>query len=186
MKLTHTLIACLALALVSGCANTRGTVEERRQAVQEMKQTVLENLYEDKPDVRRQIADAPGYGVFSNANVKLILASVGGGYGVVTNNATGEETYMRMGEVGVGFGAGVRDFRVVMVFHSEQALDRFLEYGLTLGAQADAAAKASDSGGAVSMEGAVENMTFYQITESGLALQAMVKGARFWHDDELN
>ena len=29
-------------------------------------------------------------------------------------------------------------------------------------------------------------MTIYQLTESGLALQATIKGTRFWKDDALN
>ena len=39
-----------------------------------------------------------GYAVFDNANVNVILASFGGGYGVVKNNLTGKSTYMNMGE----------------------------------------------------------------------------------------
>ena len=55
--------------------------------------------------------------MFSNASVSVILASFGGGYGIVRNNTTGADYYMRMGEVGVGIGAGVKDFRAVFVFH---------------------------------------------------------------------
>jgi lipid-binding SYLF domain-containing protein len=173
------------LVVLAGCAAT-GTVEERRQGVQEMKNEVLVNLYEMKPDVRNQINEASGYAVFSNANVNIILASFGTGYGVLTNNQTMQDTYMRMGEVGLGIGAGVKDFRVVMVFHTNDALDRFNEYGLAFGAQADAAAVASDQGGAVGGEVTVDNVTVYQMTETGLALQATIKGTRFWEDEALN
>jgi lipid-binding SYLF domain-containing protein len=173
------------LAALAGCAAT-GTVEERRQEVQEMKNTVLTELYEMKPDVRGQINEASGYAVFSNANVNLILASFGTGFGVLTNNQTNLDTYMRMGEVGIGIGAGVKDFRVVMVFHTNDALERFNEFGLAFGAQADAAAVASDQGGAVGGEVTVDNVTVYQITETGLALQATIKGTRFWADEVLN
>ena len=171
------------LVVLAGCAAT-GTVEERRQGVQEMKNEVLVNLYEMKPDVRNQINEASGYAVFSNANVNIILASFGTGYGVLTNNQTMQDTYMRMGEVGLGIGAGVKDFRVVMVFHTNDALDRFNEYGLAFGAQA--AAVASDQGGAVGGEVTVDNVTVYQMTETGLALQATIKGTRFWEDEALN
>jgi hypothetical protein len=31
-----------------------------------------------------------------------------------------------------------------------------------------------------------DNITIYQLTESGLALQATVKGTKYWKDDALN
>jgi len=55
-----------------------------------------------------------------------------------------------------------------------------------LGVNADAAAKASEKGAAVGGEATFDNITVYQLTESGLALQATVKGTKFWQDSELN
>lgn len=180
------IIASVILFTLIGCANTTGSLDDRRSAVQEMKRDVMSELFELKPDVRSQINTAAGYAVFSNANVNLILASFGAGYGILTDNASGEDTYMKMGEIGVGLGAGVKDFRVVMVFHTPDALARFNEYGLAFGAQADAAAVASEQGGAVGGEVTVDNVTVYQMTETGLALQATIKGTKFWEDEELN
>lgn len=175
----------LALALTA-CLVNAATPDERRAAVQDMRGKTLTELYEKKPDVRQQIIDSTGYAVFSNANVNLILASFGGGYGVVHDNRSGTDTYLKMGEVGLGFGAGVKDFRIVMVFHNEEVLKRFMEYGVAVGAQADAAAKASEKGGAVGGELQLDNITVYQLTETGLALQATIKGTKYWPDDELN
>jgi hypothetical protein len=55
-----------------------------------------------------------------------------------------------------------------------------------LAADGGAAAKASDKGAAVGGEILVANVTIYQLTESGLALQATVKGSKYWKDDALN
>jgi uncharacterized caspase-like protein len=81
------LITCVLLLLfLASCTAadmTRGTLGERRQAIQDMRQEVLTQLYSVKPDTRAQIASASGYAVFSNANVNLILARFGGGIGVV-------------------------------------------------------------------------------------------------------
>ncbi len=185
-----TAIAALAISvLLASCASSgmlSSEPEERRVAVLEMREEVLQELYDLKPDTRVQIGSAPGYAVFSNANINLILASFGGGVGVVRDNETGTDTFMRMGEVGFGIGAGVRDFRAVFVFHTEGALERFIDVGIGFGGQADAAAKAGDLGGAVGGEASVDNVTVYQITQSGLALQATVKGTRYWKDGDLN
>lgn len=182
------LAICIGLILViGGCATTGGTTPtERRQAIQSMKNQVLTELYQAKPDVKSQIASAPGYAVFSNANVNLVLASFGGGFGVARNNKTGTDTYMKMGEVGVGLGLGVKDFRVVFVFHTDKSLNNFIENGWAVGAQADAAAKASDKGAAVGGEITADNITIYQLTETGLALQATIKGTKYWKDETLN
>jgi lipid-binding SYLF domain-containing protein len=178
------LLACAAL--IGGCATTGTTPDERRQAMQDMRQTVLTDLYRLRPDARSQIRDATGYAVLSNANINVVLASFGGGFGIVRDNATGKDTYMRMGEVGVGFGMGVKDFRAVFVFHDRATLDRFIDVGWEFGAHADAAARAGEMGGAVGGEILVNNITIYQITEAGLALQATVKGTRYWRDRALN
>ena len=50
----------------------------------------------------------------------------------------------------------------------------------------DAAAKASDKGAAVGGEAVLGGITIYQLTKSGLALQATVKGTKYWKDDDLN
>jgi lipid-binding SYLF domain-containing protein len=147
---------------------------------------VLNDLYKVKPDVKAQINSAEGYAVFSNANINLVFASIGGGHGVVRDNKSGTNTFMKMGEAGVGLGIGAKDFRVIFVFHSRDALDQFVDTGWAFGVHADAAAKASEKGGAVGGEATFDNITVYQLTESGLALQATVKGTKFWQDSELN
>lgn len=186
MNIQTKLGSLFLVLLLTACTSNQGTVEDRRLAVQDMKTEVLNTLYSNKPDVRMQLPDAAGYAVFSNANVNLIFASVGGGYGLLRDNRSGQDIYMKMGELGLGFGAGVKDFRIVMVFHTAEALDRFLENGIAFGAQADAAAVADEQGVAFGGEVTVDNITIYQMTQSGLALQATIKGTRFWEDDELN
>ena len=40
--------------------------------------------------------------------------------------------------------------------------------------------------GAVGGEAVIDNITIYQLTKTGLALQVTVKGTKYWKDDELN
>jgi lipid-binding SYLF domain-containing protein len=187
-KRAFALLTVIAYTLIaSGCATMSGaTPAEKRQSIVKMKDEVLTELFKIKPDVRSQIAKAPGYAVFSNVNVNIIFASFGGGYGLAKQNTTGKYTYMKMGEVGIGLGVGVKDFRIVMIFHSRTALDDFIENGWVFGGQADATAKASEQGGAVGTEAVINDATIYQLTQSGLALQATIKGTKYWKDLELN
>lgn len=175
--LLFTLSACSAPGVNSG---------DRRENINNMRQQVLSDLYELKPAVKSYVNSAPGYAVFSNFNVNVILASVGSGYGMVVNNNSGSKTYMKMAEVGVGFGMGVKDFRVVFVFDNRAVMARFIDIGLSVGVQADAAAKADDKGAAIAQEAVLDGIKVYQLTENGLALQATIKGTKFWRDNELN
>lgn len=174
------------MVLVVGCAARGSSGDEKRQTILDMRGEVLADLYATKPSVKDQISSAPGYGVFSNANVYVIFASFAGGYGVVEEKSGGKKTYMKMGEFGIGLGVGVKNYRLVMVFHTQEALDYFVDHGWSFGAQGDAAAKAGDIGGAVGGELLVANVSIYQLTESGLALQATIKGTKFWRDSSLN
>jgi len=181
------LLSLLILSILSGCATSGSkSPSEKRAKVLEMRQEVLADFFEEKPAVRNLVATEPGYAVFSNANINLLIASFGAGYGVVHNNQTRQDTFMNMSEVGLGFGAGVKDFRILLVFHSDEALNYFINKGWTLGAQADATAKASDKGGDVNAETIINNVSVYQLTKAGLAVQATVKGTKFWKNKELN
>ncbi len=183
-----TTVFCIVFALtLSGCITTSNkSADEKRQTILTMKNETLSDLYKVKPSVKSQIEHASGYAVFSNANIHLIFAGVGAGYGVAKDNQTGKYTYMNMGEVGLGFGAGIKDFRIIFVFHTAESLNRFTKQGWAFGAQADAAAKTNDKGAAVGGEAIIDNVTLYQLTESGLALQATVKGTKYWKDAKLN
>ncbi len=187
LKLFSAVFFSMLIALfLPGCATTGGSsVQEKRQAVLAMKNDVLADLYKLYPQAKNEIASAPGYAVFSNANVNVIFASFGGGYGVVQEKS-GKQTYMKMGELGVGLGLGVKDFRAVFIFKNRSTLEYFINSGWEFGGHADAAAKASEQGAAIGGEALIDHIAIYQITKSGLVLQATVKGTKYWRDDELN
>ncbi len=179
-----TLIACF---LLFGACASGSTVEQQKDSLQKMRGETLTQLYKLEPYSRNRIQKAAGYGVFSNVGVNVILLSAGGGWGIVHDNQTGKDTYMRMASAGVGIGLGVRDFRGVFVFDGRGTLNWFVTHGWDASGQADAAAKASEKGGA--WAGAVDvapGIHLYQITENGLALQATIQGTKYWKDDELN
>jgi lipid-binding SYLF domain-containing protein len=183
-------VALIALGFLGGgCVTTpKGeTPLEKRGEVQKMRADTLVELYKVHPPAKERIRKAKGYAVFSNVGVNLILLSAAGGWGVAHDNKTGQDIYMKMVSGGVGLGLGVKDFRGVFVFSTQDAFKSFTESGWEAGAQADAAAKSGNKGGAAA--GAVTvapGMDLYQITEQGLALQATIQGTKYYRDDELN
>ena len=179
------LMACI-INLAACASMGTGTTADKQQAILKMKDDVLTQLFKEKPYTRAQVESSEGYAVFSNANLNLLFVAAGTGYGMVKNMSTGKITYMNMAEGGVGLGLGAKDYRIVMVFHTKAAMNQFIETGWTFGGNADAAAKASDKGASIEGEAYYGDVTVHTFTESGLAIQATVKGTKFWKDTKLN
>lgn len=193
MKNIVLILAGLLLTLSAcGCAQKVNmdpkTPEEWRRYINFRRDETLGALYKTAPRARDEIRRAKGYGVFTNFNVNLILASMTGGRGVIHENGLfGKDTYMCMGQAGLGFGLGVKDFRAIFIFDDIAVMKKFLNSGWQFGAEADAAAKGGGSGGAMSgAVGVAPGLRIYQLTENGLALQATVHGTKYWRDDYVN
>jgi len=182
-------VAVVAVALLTsgGCSTPKGeTIADQRTSVLQMRQEALNRLYAEKPGLREHVAAAPGYAVFSNYGLKILVAGGGNGYGVLHDNATGQDTFMRMAEINVGLGIGAKDFRAVFVFNKPEVMQTFLSRGWEFGADAEAGAKLRNDGAEVGASRSVQDMEIYLITKTGIALQATVGGTRYWKDDKLN
>jgi lipid-binding SYLF domain-containing protein len=181
------LFASIALA---ACGPKGDTTAEKRKVIRDMRSETLAKLYELRPDVRAKLQRAAGYGVFSNIETKIMFVGGGSGYGVVVDNASGRETFMRMAKLQGGVGMGIQDFRAVFVFNDRDTMRKFVEEGWQFGGGADASLKAGEKGAAMSGEVAadtnVKPMEIYQFTESGVALSATAAGTKYWKYTELN
>ena len=209
------LCATLAVGAASGCATPRGdTIAAQRSHALAMRDEVLRDLESARPGIGQRLRSAAGYAVFSNVNVQVLLIGGGQGYGVAHDNTTSTNTYMKMAEFGIGIGAGAKDFRAVFLFRDAISLRRFVQEGWEFGGDADAAliaggergaqagaagrvgsggasAGASATGSAGSEVSSVSEsvgtgVEVYQITESGVALKAMIAGTKYWADPVLN
>jgi len=138
---------------------------EKRASIRKQRDEMLAQLYSANPDMKKVLKQAAGYATFKQVNVNLLLLATGNGYGVVVGNKSPKETFMRMGSLGGGIGAGVKDVRVIFVFHDAKVMQQFIEEGWQFGGQADAAAKYQDTG--VSAEQNVKgNVSFHEGTVS--------------------
>ena len=180
--------AFLAWGLMALAGNALAeTPAEQRAEIQKMRSTTLQRLYQVHPAARADVQKAAGYAVFSNVGINLIFLSAAGGSGVAHDNRSGKDVYMKMVSGGFGIGLGVKDFRGVFVFSTTEKLNQFTNSGWEASAQADAAAKAGDKGGAAA--GAITvapGVNLYQLTENGLALQATIQGTKYFKNDDLN
>ncbi|TVQ62037.1 MAG: hypothetical protein EA378_06110 [Phycisphaerales bacterium] len=183
-----TSLLALTGVFLTGCAGPKGsTPEAKRTFTQEMRDTTLATLYERRPWTEEEIEGAAGHGVFSALGTKIIPISTVGGYGIVHDRATGEDTYMRAGGLGLGFGLGVKDYQAVMVFHDAETLEDFLSNRWEANFEADLAARLGDAGGALAGgANGRRSVTVYHITRNGLAITATLNATRYWRDTRLN
>ncbi|MGD9651351.1 MAG: hypothetical protein AB7I96_03235 [Candidatus Dadabacteria bacterium] len=191
IRITHVVlffILCLGVVFQPGCAKPKGnTPQEKRAFVDQMAKDTLAQLYARVPQARSLVKKSVGYGVFSNINTQLMFFGTGNGYGVVTDNADGFKTYMRMGEGGVGLGIALTDFREVIIFNSDSAYREFVTKGWNFGAKGEAVAKYDGSGGDASGQVPLDSeILVYEITKSGIALRANFSAAKYWLDGDLN
>ncbi|MGB7801801.1 YSC84-related protein [Buttiauxella sp.] len=189
-------ILLIAILGIAGCSAKGDTASQQRNSIQHMRIDTLTKLYKIHPEARSQILKSKGYAVFSNNSSKILTFGFGGGYGVVKNLRTGKDTYMKMAQAGAGIGLGVKQLRTVLVFNDSKALNDFIKNGYIVGADANAAAKYDDTGlpavnasASAVAPGSVEMpkpLYVYELTEKGLAAQAMVNGYKYWPDETLN
>jgi len=163
------------------------TPEHWREYLQFREEQVLEELYDLRPEAKQELKRAEGYAVFTNFGLKILVVGGASGRGIVHDNKTGEDTYMRMGQASIGFGLGIKDFRAVFVFQDRKVLENFISSGWSFGGEADAAIKGADAGAAAS--GAIRvapGLRVYQLTENGLALDLGINGTKYWKDSYVN
>ncbi|NOR57918.1 MAG: hypothetical protein GQ474_05275 [Sulfurimonas sp.] len=160
---------------------------EARKERQKTNSKTLKKLYKYAPESKKMIKNSYGYATFTNVGINLIILSAEGGKGMAHNNKTGKNIYMNMGSGGVGFGLGIKDFRAIFLFENKKVFDSFVNSGWEANAQADAAAKAGEDGGALNAAITVApGIRLYKLTENGLDIQATIQGKKYWKDGDLN
>jgi len=186
MRLRMIASTMAVILLATGLASA-ASPDEKRTKTRKMAAETLQDLYKLQPTAQGAIQKSAGYAVFDNMGTNILLLSTARGSGIAVNTSSKQETFMKMVSAGGGLGVGVKDYRVVFVFETSDALSHFLDSGWSGSAQADAAAKAGEKGGAYS--GAVEvapGVWVYEITKNGLALQLTLQGTKYYKDDDLN
>jgi lipid-binding SYLF domain-containing protein len=173
-------------ALPAGVPNESKIIQARVQ-VREMSQDALATLYEVLPGARRVIEHSAGYAVFSTFGLKLFFAGGTTGKGVVVNNRTQRQTFMKMLQVQGGLGLGVNQNRLIFVFTNEKALRNFIDQGWEFGGQANLSAMANGQGTQFSGAAAVSpGVYLYQLTNTGLSATITVSGTKYFKDTDLN
>ncbi len=155
----------------------------RQMEIDAESKAALDGLLADNEVAKALFDEAAGYAVFSVTKAGGFLVTGAGGSGVAINKGTGSRVYMRMGSGGVGFGIGVQQYSLVIMFEDLPHLERFMDGGWDSSATAQAAA--GQEGVAVTSS-FIDGVALFQTTDKGLIAIADVSGTRFWVADTLN
>ena len=189
MKTATWIMAVLMMCLMTATslAANPEKIQKERTEIEELSEKALQNLYAKVPSAERVIENCYAYATLSNTGMKLGIFGDAHGRGLAINNETGERLYMRMKEMGIGLGLGVKEYDLIFVIGTEAAWNSFISGDIKFASAAEAAA--SDGVTGDSIEGAsiaAKGVWVYQITKKGLTLDASIKGTKIYPDKKLN
>lgn len=153
-----------------------------RQEIDAIAENTLRRLFKLDPQAHALFEKSYAYAVFDSRKSSFLLTS-GAGKGVLVVRDSGARTYMAMRSLGIGAGAGMQFYQAVFMFETKRAADNFANSGW----EADSTANATL--GRKSMEAQVRftnGMAYYQISDSGIMLDANIVGTKYWRDGKLN
>ncbi len=186
---TWTLLAiiCLGLCACATLPKSAAQIESKRAEILKISNEILEKAYQQYPEAREEVRKAAGYGVFSNFGFKFMFMGSSRGAGVVVDNRTKRDTFMKMFELSPGLGFGAQKFACVFLFDTRSAMDDFVNSGWEFGGNTTAALQSSTqgTGGRLGVDVA-PGITMYQLSDEGAIVGVSVTGAKYYKDDELN
>ena len=153
----------------------------RRQEILDMAKSTIADMRDDQ-SFEALLDDAYGHAVFDTTKGGFIVTGAGG-TGVAMRKSGSDPIYMHMGAGGVGLGAGLENYKLVVLFENEQVYKDFIDGAWTAGASAQAAAGRD---GAAAVAKFVNGVAVYHLTDKGVIAQADVTGVKFWPSDRLN
>ncbi len=94
---------------------------------------------------------------------------------------------MRIIQVSWGLGVGCKTLRLIFLFHTREALRKFVTEGWEVGSEAQAAALLDHEGAGAGMAGtANRGISEYPLTKDGIYLRAALHVKKFFPDTKLN
>src|SRR5690606_8581653 len=157
-------------------------VGERRDELVQMAEQTLDELREQDESAAALYEEAHGWAVFDTTKGGLIVTGAGGTGGAMAKDGN-DPVFMHLGQAGVGLGAGLENYKLVLLLEDEQTYRDFVsgQWDGSISAQA-----AAGEEGVAAEEQFVDGVKAYRLTDAGLMAQVDVSGIRFWVSEELN
>jgi len=176
-------VLSLSLLAVGALADDKAA---KQAEVVKSTQAAMERFYKAKPALKAAVGSAPGYGIFTTYGVSFLIGG-SGGTGLVHDNKTKKNTFMKVGAASAGLQLGASQTEMLIVFKTPAAMTKFVESGweVTTAATASAGASGAMAGGGRGETG-MQDAETYTLTKNGLEAGLAVGGSKFWKDKDLN
>jgi lipid-binding SYLF domain-containing protein len=187
MNIKHFLgIGALSLSLVAGGAFAQDKAAKQAEVLKTTA-AALQKFYAKQPDLKAAVAKAPGYAVFTTYGVSFIVGG-SGGTGVVHDNKTKKNTFMKLGGASAGFQLGAVENDVLVIFKTAKAMEGFITKGWDVTGGVGAGAGAGDKGAVGGGQGgsAMGDVQTFTLTKTGLEAGLSIGGIKAWKDADLN
>ena len=172
------------LLVISACSSLSISEREtKRNQLDEMAATAIASLVEQDTALQQKIDDSLGYFVVNMKVTKVPVVGGGGGEGVFVNKKTNKRIYFTVSRFDIGGGWGARSYKILMLFETQEMMDRLQngtwEYQAGVEASAGTAAAEGSSGGLN------EGYTVHVLADGGASATATARVIRIKVDSEL-
>jgi|TARA_B110000503_G_C7124602_1_gene404003 hypothetical protein len=125
MKFTKLFLIALILIL-SGCATlVVSEIEDKRKDLDTMAATAIKGLIVKDQLLQSKLDNALAYGVANMKVSKVPVVGAGGGEGVLVIKETNERVYFTVSRFDVGGGWGVRSYKALMLFNTQELVEQW-------------------------------------------------------------
>ncbi len=183
MKCTHLLSFSLLFVLAACSSMSVSERETKRNQLDDMAEKAIAGLIEQDPALQLKLDESLGYAVANMKVTKVPVVGAGGGEGVFVNKKTNERIYFTVSRFDIGGGWGARSYKILLVFETQEMMDR-LDNGtweFQAGVEASAGTAAAEgSSGALS-----EGYTVHVLSDGGASATATARVIRIKVNSEL-
>jgi len=181
------LFLVLGLSLLPGCASPDGaTAAEKVAYTLKVRDEALADLYERDPEARQLVESAPGYVFASCFGLHPGFMTFANGYGLVQNNQTGEQTFIRLTRFALGPGLAVKGYYALATLPDAAAIEACEQGRWYGGAFAEASFRFGDTGGTAAAETVSGQGHTWMWSHTGFAIEVAAGGGKIYPEDELN
>ena len=183
MKKIPILLISLLFVITACSSLSISERETKRNQLDEMAATAIASLVEQDTALQQKIDDSLGYTVANMKVTKVPVVGGGGGEGVFVNKKTNKRIYFTVSRFDIGGGWGARSYKILLLFETQEMLDRLQngtwEYQAGVEASAGTAA-AEGSSGALT-----EGYTVHVLADGGASATATARVIRIKVNSEL-
>lgn len=172
----------VAGVVFSGCTTTSdkasASASEQRQEINSGTDATLTKLYETSPDSKALVERAKGVLVFPSVLSASLIVGAEHGKGVLRVGGV-DSGYYSTTAGSVGFQAGAQSKAVILLFMTDQALEKFRKSdGWTVGADATVAVAKVGANGSIDSNTAQQPIVGFVINNGGLMAGVSLEGAK--------